>query len=109
MPEITFEDKLPKLHGQQTGKLVSVDNLPFVDLSDDFKSYDSYNAGNPMKLYPFGNSMVLVLTFLGDKLIPFTTVRRGSAASLQRYRAQIGNTFRFIFKVPQAVQEDLKI
>ena len=106
MHEITFNARLPKMHNQGWGKLLAVDSLPFSDLSSEFKAIDSDDG---KESYPFGNSMVIILTFQGDHLIPFTTVRRGSAASLVSYRQKIGQPFTFEFKVPEAVQEALKV
>ena len=106
MHEITFNARLPKMHNQGWGKLLAVDSLPFSDLSPEFKVIDSEDG---KESYPFGNSMVIILTFQGQDLIPFTTVRRGSAASLVSYRQKIGQPFTFEFKVPEAVQEALKV
>jgi hypothetical protein len=106
MPEITFTAKLLKMHNQGWGKLLAVDSLPFADLSEQFKACDSEDG---KESYPFGNSMVIVLTFQGSDLIPFTTVRRGSAASLVSYRQKIGQMFTFNFQVPEAVQEAMPV
>jgi hypothetical protein len=105
MPEITFVARLSKMHGQSYGKLLAVDSLPFSDLSTDFKAYDSEDKQE----YPFENSMVIVLTFQGLELIPFTTVRRGSAASLVSYRQKIGQQFRFNFDIPEAIPEKMAL
>jgi hypothetical protein len=104
MHDITFVDKLSKMHNQGWGKLLAVDSLPFADLSPEFKTYDSEE-----KEYGFGNSMVIVLTFQGQDLIPFTTVRRGSAASLVSYRQKIGQPYTFNFSITEAVQEAMPV
>lgn len=106
MAEISFNAKLSKMHNQGWGKLLAVDSLPFADLSEEFKAYDSEGG---KESYPFGNSMVIVLTFQGQDLIPFTTVRSGSAASLVSYRQKIGQPFTFSFKIPEAVQEAMPV
>jgi hypothetical protein len=110
MHDITFVDKLSKMHNQGWGKLLAVDSLPFADLSPEFKAYDADEGGtSSLKQYPFGNSMVIVLTFQGQDLIPFTTVRRGSAASLVSYRQKIGQPYTFNFSITEAVQEAMPV
>ena len=73
MNQIKFSHDYPKLHGQRSAELLSVCIRDRGTLTDKFVDYDTtYDGGK----YPLPPNKYLVLVFLGNELIPFTTVRR---------------------------------
>ena len=115
MPEIKFSYDYPKLHNQTNAKLVKVDCLPLLELPQDLLDYDTITETGERYVFPFKNSMVLILTFSGDHFIPFTTIRRSTAQKIMYYKGQIGQIFDIKIMPPketpkpEAVPETLKL
>jgi hypothetical protein len=77
-----------------------------VDLRDEFIEYDTrYETADGWKYFELPNGMCLVLTFIGDKLIPFTTVRRGNSASELKYRALRWQPFTIVYVAEEQQQK----
>jgi hypothetical protein len=73
------------------------------ELNDEFVGYDTYyeysEKGEKLcDFYPIPSGKVIVLVFLGDKLIPFTTVRRWTPKDENEYRYNVGKLFGIIIK-----------
>ena len=93
MPEIKFSAIYPKLYGQQNARLLRVDILPLAALPKDFLEYDTIQQGGEHYKFPYKNAMMLILTFLGDHFIPFTTIRRSTTRKCMWYKSQIDNVY----------------
>ena len=115
MNRINFSHVYPKLHGQIAAQLLKVEVHDRKELDEDFVEYDTVYAipgvfverkGDECDFelekghFPLPSGKLLILVFLGDKLIPFTTVRRWTpmknADGLNKeewYRSKIGELF----------------
>lgn len=94
--KIKFSHDYPKLHGQIAAQLLKVETHDKSELNKDFIEYDTrYSSG----YYELPTGKLIILVFLGDKLIPFTTVRPWKPAygGMQDketfYRSKIGQLF----------------
>jgi len=88
--QISFSHEYPKLHGQKSAILLAVEFCGRSDLTEKFIEYDTaYLGGN----YPLPPAKYLVLVFLGDEMIPFTTVRRWTEEKFRYYYNSIGKVF----------------
>lgn len=91
MNEIRFNRNYKKLHNQKKGYLVYVDIVHYQDLSPEFIKYDTdgrYKLQN--------NHEYMILYFLGDKHIPFTTLRKYNQDNLNRYSRHRDEFFKII-------------
>jgi len=111
MPVINFSHNFPKLHGQKNARLLRVDLLPQVELPHDLVEYDTLmNTGEHYK-FSCKNSMMLILTFQGDRYIPFTTIRKSWTRKFMWYKSQIGQIFDIVIneEKPEAIQERIAV
>ena len=91
--QIKFSHSYPKLHGQESALLVAVELRGRSDFSEKFIEYDTaFDGGH----YPLPPAQYMVLVFLGNELIPFTTVRRWTAEKFRYYHNAIGQTFEIV-------------
>lgn len=89
--QIKFSHKYPKLHEQTSARLLTLAIQNKSDLSEKFLEYDTaYEGGH----YPLKDGKYMVLVFLGNELIPFTTVRSYSEEKFEYYKSGIGATFK---------------
>jgi hypothetical protein len=100
MPVIKFSHNYPKLWGQTTAELLAVRKLHIPDdLNDTLKTYDttyrlkSANDGNVYAAYLLPQGECLQLIFLGDKRIPFCTIRRWTPQKETYYKGLVGQIF----------------
>lgn len=115
MSEIKFSVDYPKLHGQKTATLLHVDSFPVKQLHADMVKLDTDKGDGTF--YQLHNGTALVLVFLGDKLIPFTTIRSYGANKLMKFEKLIGQKFDIVIEnsgdkenpVKQSPQEVLPI
>lgn len=96
MNEIKFSKEYPKLHGQTGGILLAV---LFIDkekfpLSQELLDYDTKAVDG--SYYPLPKNDYLQLVFLGDKLIPFCTIRRRTPEKEKYYLSKINQEFKLI-------------
>jgi hypothetical protein len=71
-------------------KLLAVEVFNRADFSDKFIEYDTkFDGGH----YPLPPAKYMVLVFLGNDLIPFTTVRRFTEEKFRYYHSSIGCHF----------------
>ena len=88
---IKFSHVYPKLRGQKFARLLEVVLRERAELSENFIEYDTkYGSDNS---YPLPNGIYLILVFLGNDLIPFTTARRWTQEKERYYREAIGKNF----------------
>ena len=88
---IRFSHRYPKLHGQKTAKLLAVHPMESVQLHSDLIEYDTVKEDGTHYGLPTG--VVIHLTFLGDKMIPFSTIRRHTDDKLEYYKTNIDRHF----------------
>lgn len=96
---LKFTDNFPKLHGQVKGKLVEVVITPKTVLCCDLIKYDTEQSNGDY--FPLKNGICLVLYFIGDKGIPFTIIRKGSAKNFDSYKSRIGEKFNIVVEIPE--------
>ena len=92
---IKFLSNYPKLHNQEEAKLLSVRIVSFFDLDNDLIEYDTQKSDG--SYYTLPKTTLLHLTFLGDKLIPFCTLRRYTIEKYRYYKSLIGKTFKIVY------------
>lgn len=102
MPKIKFNNNYPKLNGQKSAKLLMcISDLPerllrtkYEDLlfydtrRDDGKFYQAWQAGQKF----------LLLLFLGDKGLLFTTLRTDNEENRDKYAGFVGVDFEIIIE-----------
>ena len=91
MVSIKFSKVYPKLHSQKQAMLLNVKCLHYNVLSDDLIEYDT--KAEDGSYYTLEKTELIHLTFLGDKFIPFCTIRRWTAEKEKYYRNQLHNVF----------------
>lgn len=111
-PTIKFDHEYPKLWGQKKAKLLAVDLKHRKDLSNDLVEYDtSHKIDLASALLPPSwrgkgvtlnlnsshhkppDGLLIHLTFLGDKGIPFCTLRSYQCQKFIHYQGMIGREF----------------
>lgn len=92
MEQIKFNRNYKKLHNQNKAKLIRVGEIQGKDLCKEFVEYDTDNK-YPIEL----NQFYLILYFIGNKLIPFTTLRKLNDNNLHYYN-HIGCDYELIIK-----------
>lgn len=92
MPKIEFAEQYPKLYGQTSAKLVSVQVLYPRDFTTELLEYDTKNIHG--KYYPIDTTKTHIqLVFVGNLGIPFCTLRKYKREKLDWYRDLIGDIF----------------
>ena len=101
MNSIKFSKEYRKLHGQTSAKLIAVErhyinmNLPVT--WGDLIEYDTIAVDGTR--YELKTGHYLLLVFLGNKLIPFTTIRsdkpamNGMKSKFDYYNGKVGEEF----------------
>lgn len=99
-PKIKFSHNYPKLHGQQTARLLDVEIKDRRAMQQKFIEYDTryHDDGGLQGYYPLSPGKHLILVFFGDAGIPFTTVRSWTAGKESYYRELIGKLFSVVIK-----------
>jgi len=87
---IGFSFDYLKLHGQRSATLVRVDRVRRDQLDDSFIDYDTRHADGHFTLE--GDEFYL-LYFIGEKLIPFTTLRLVTDQNRERFEGNVGHVF----------------
>lgn len=78
--EIHFKKNFTKLYNQTQALLIRIIEKKGKDLCQDFIEYDTDNQ------YPIDkNQYYLILYFIGNKLIPFTSIRKYNDENLLKY------------------------
>lgn len=90
---IKFSHNYPKLHNQKLAELLAVRELLINDkITQDFLEYDTKTVDG--SYYPLKKGRHLQLVFIGDKHIPFCTVRSYSTDKERFYKSNIGEWFK---------------
>lgn len=93
--QIKFSHDYPKLHNQTSATLLDVILRDRSELTKNFIEYDTVYAGGHFPLPP---GRYLVLLFLGNDLIPFTTVRPFTQEKFLYYNRWVGDVFDIIIE-----------
>lgn len=91
MKTIKFSSNYPKLHNQKEATLLNCEIVSFFQLHEDLIEYDTKNSNG--EYYPLPKTDLIHLTFLGDKLIPFCTIRRYTIEKYSYYKNLVGKRF----------------
>jgi hypothetical protein len=104
--QIKFSHEYKKIHGQKTARLVDIEVCDRSDLSERFVGYDTVFVIDPaigvcseevVGYFPLPVGKYMVLLFMGDHRIPFTTVRRYTETKFSYYKGNLGNTFEIAY------------
>lgn len=115
--KIKFSHVYPKLANQTSAKLLDVRMVRRDKLDTYMLELDTeyLGAGDLIEHYPLPNGLLLVLTFQGNRLIPFTTIRRYTSKKADYYESCIGKEFDIAIIheepriLPESVQEEAGI
>lgn len=91
---IKFSSDYNKLWGQRQAKLMYVLKINGNNLHEDLIEYDTTMVDG--KKYKLPKTDLLYLLFVGDKQIPFCTLRRYTYLKNEWYRSKIGQMFDII-------------
>jgi len=92
MPAINFSHNYPKLWNQTKAWLADVAVIPVEDkLHPDLIEYDTKTTEGEYYELPKGTKLFLL--FVGEKKIPFCTIRRYTLDKFNWYFQQKGNLF----------------
>jgi hypothetical protein len=97
-PEIKFSHEYSKLHHQRTARLILVDQINLVNEPEsadmELIKYDTlYHEDGKPEHYSLESGFYLLLVFMGDMNIPFTTIRRWTFEKDRFYHACQGRIF----------------
>lgn len=96
MPSIKFSHDYPKLHGQTSARLIEVTAIDYENLHPDLIEYDTKTCKGDY--YPLPKTQLIYLLFVGNKKIPFCTLRRLTPLKLTFCIQQIGKEFNIIME-----------
>jgi len=83
MRNILFNDNYPKLHNQCMARLIDYKVLNENKLNEEFIKYDCQKSdGTLYKLDK--NTNYILMYFIGDKFIPFTTIRKYNDKNIKK-------------------------
>jgi hypothetical protein len=92
--KIKFSHHYPKLHGQDSAVLLQTTLVDSCNMSLEFVEYDtSYVGKDGVEHYQLQKNRYILLVFVGNKMIPFTTVRRYTPGKYRYYNSNIGEVF----------------
>lgn len=108
--KIKFDHPYCKIYGQQTAKLIHIERVSCKDLDEFMINMDTqYYVEVPSDTTPeipkkelrsckLKKGSLILLIFLGDKNIPFTTLRNFRDSTFRAYRSLIGDMFDIVVK-----------
>lgn len=88
---IKFSSDYPKLWNQRYARLIKVMEIDDTDINEDLIEYDTKNCNG--KYYELPKGKKILLLFLGEKKIPFCTIRRSYPQKLDYYKSKEGALF----------------
>lgn len=101
MSYIKFSHAYPKLHGQKCATLLAV--LPIRIDAKTPKELIEYDTKYDEGYFPLPTGNYIQLIFVGDKHIPFCTIRKAFPPSKSDYyKGKIGDVFEIQIKPPEA-------
>lgn len=93
MKTIKFSSDYPKLHGQKTATLVAVARIK-IDKNTPPELFEYDTKKSDGSYYELKHGTYLQLIFLGDKSIPFCTIRSAYPThKVEYYKSSIGQKF----------------
>ena len=102
--KIKFSKEYEKLHHQKQAILLNVKRINYDDVTKELIEYDTKAKDGSYYLLP--KTELIHLTFLGDKLIPFCTIRKYSIEKEKYYRNEIHNVFDIVITKSEDRNED---
>lgn len=90
---IRFSHDYPKLWNQEYALLLNIKKTGVESLSRDLIEYDTKKSDGDYYQLP-ENCDVIILCFVGDKDIPFTTIRRYTKSKYDYYKSSVGEWFK---------------
>jgi len=83
---IKFDQPFCKLYGQKQAKLIYKRPIKKIELIDQFINYDTkyFNKKTNLNYNILGDDFIL-LVFIGNKNIPFTTLRKNTEENNKKY------------------------
>lgn len=94
---IFFDDNYLKLHNQTTAKLVAIESIKINnDKHKELLQYDTIKSDG--SYYPINNELYIQLIFIGDKHIPFCTLRKFGGYKWSYYKTKINEEFKIVIK-----------
>lgn len=104
--DIKFSHSYPKLWGQKRAELIAVRRLHTIQRNDALLTYDTtWDDNGDIGTYPLPEGDLIQLIFLGDKRIPFCTLRRFTTQKWSYYQDQVGQYFDIVLTSVQNNQE----
>lgn len=106
MNQIKFSHKYPKLWNQKSAHLIQIRIIEKGCVNDELKEYDTkfyhdqfYDHHGNLRdwkesYYELPNTKLLQLIFIGDKDIPFCTLRRWTPNKEKYYQSKVGEEFK---------------
>ncbi len=92
MNKIKFSHNYPKLWNQEEAILLAVLKIDSCEFNEDLIEYDTKNCeGN---YYPLKTGKYIQLIFLGNKRIPFCTIRSYNSDKFRYYISLLNQKFR---------------
>jgi hypothetical protein len=99
-PAIKFSHNYPKLHGQTEAVLLKIYLVNRDLMTENFIEYDTtfLNSAGEKEQFPLPQNKYMVLVFMGNKYIPFTTARRYTMDKHVYYTGLKGQMFNVVIK-----------
>lgn len=98
MQSIKFSGDYPKLHGQQTATLVAVAKIK-IDKNTPQELFEYDTKKSDGTYYDLKSGIYLQLIFLGDKSIPFCSIRSAFPShKVEYYKSSIGKKFNIVIE-----------
>jgi hypothetical protein len=94
---IKFSHNYPKLWGQKKAELIGVRILNAQAINKDLIEYDTKTSEGEYYELPKKGELIQ-LVFVGDKDIPFCTLRRYTEVKYLYYSENVGNTFDIVIE-----------
>ena len=101
--QIKFSHNYPKLWEQKTATLIYCKYLHFREITKELIEYDTKTIKGDY--YKLPNSSLIQLVFLGDKLVPFCTLRRYGTDKWNYYYNNIENIFDIVIEIENATNK----
>ncbi len=105
MKEIKFSRNYKKLYNQKKAVLIERFIVYPEELSKEFLDFDT--DGGKYKLNT--KQCYLVLYFVGDKKIPFTTLRKYNEENISKYFNSVGEIFKIVVEKEKAKEKEIKV
>lgn len=96
MNEIRFNRNYSKLHNQTRACLIQTAVLEGKYIKKEFVDYDTDNLYKINKKETY-----LLLVFVGEKIIPFTTLRKLTIENVKKYVGYEGDSFNIVVEEAQ--------